>query len=210
MDRAAALAALNGKVLVAYSTRTLEALRASAALRVALPHIEPMLSLNVAKEVRKDALVIQAAAMAAARGEPPPRAKVSELFARTCMIDEDFLVRTDALPVRVVIRYEEIEPVRTKRIRYILDAAYRICSAWQQHPRLRDAVRSAYERTDFELICCVVLDLYAQETRALSRSVKLPAVLAPIRERAAKHLAIVMSQAAGRLSSDLARRLYQP
>ena len=99
------------------------------------------------------------------------------------------MARTDGLPVRIVIRYDEIEPLRTKRIRYILDAAYRICSAWQVRPRLRDAVRAAYERTDFEMISCLILDLYAQETRALSRSVKVPAVLAPIRERAAKHLA---------------------
>jgi hypothetical protein len=113
------------------------------------------------------------------------------------------------MPVRIVIRYEEIEPLRTKRIRHILDATYRICSAWQVHPRLRDAVRAAYQQADFELISCLILDLYAQETRALSRSVKLPAVLAPIRERAAKHLALVMSQAAGRLSTDLARGVYR-
>ncbi len=111
--------------------------------------------------------------------------------------------------MRVVIPYDEIEPVRTKRIRYILEAAYRICNAWQVHPRLRDAIRAAYERTDFELISCLILDLYAQETRALSRSVKLPTVLAPLRERAAKHLALVMSQAAGRLSTDVARGLYR-
>jgi hypothetical protein len=209
MDRAAALAALNGKILTAYSARTLDALRASAPLRVALPYIEPIIALNVAKEIRKDALVIRHAAASAARREPPPRDRVAELFEQTRAIDDEFVARTDDMPVRIVIRYEEIELVRTKRIRHILDAAYRICSAWQTHPRLRDAVRAAYPRTDFELICCLILDLYAQETRALSRSVKVPAVLAPIRERAAKHLALVMSQAAGRLSTDLTRGVYR-
>jgi hypothetical protein len=209
MDRADALAALNGKILKAYSAHTVNALRAAAPLRVALPYIEPMLALNVAKEIRKDALVIRQAAAAAAHGEPPPRSRVSELFAQTRAIDEDFVARTDGLPVRIVIRYDEIEPLRTKRIRYVLDAAYRICTAWQVHPRLRHAVRAAFERADFELISCLILDLYAQETRLLSRSVKLPALLAPIRERAAKHLALVMSQAAERLSADLARELYR-
>jgi hypothetical protein len=209
MDRAAALAALNGRILTAYSAHTINALRAAAPLRMALPYIEPIIALNVAKEIRKDALVIQEAATAAERGEPPPRGKVSQLFDQMRTIDNDFLARTDRLPVRVVIPYDEIEPVRTKRIRYILEAAYRICNAWQVHPRLRDAIRAAYERSDFELISCLILDLYAQETRALSRSVKLPTVLAPLRERAAKHLALVMSQAAGRLSTDLARGLYR-
>jgi hypothetical protein len=59
------------------------------------------------------------------------------------------------------------------------------------------------------MVLCIVLDLYAQETRALSRSVRLPAVLAPIRERAAKHLASVMSEAGTRLASELARGIYQ-
>jgi hypothetical protein len=209
MDRASALAALNGKILNAYSARTIQALRTSAPLRVAMPYIEPVLELNVGKEVRKDALVIQYAVAAAENGEPPPRAKVSELFAHTRAIDQDFVARMDRLPVRVVIRYEEIEPLRTKRIRYVLDTAYRISIAWQQHPRLRDAIRAAYDRTDLELVFSLILDLYAQETRALSRSVQLPTMLAPLRERAAGHLASVMSQAAGRLSTDLAQGLYR-
>jgi hypothetical protein len=163
----------------------------------------------VGKEIRKDALVIEYAAAAAANGEPPPRANISDLFARTRAIDEEFVARTGGLPVRVVIRYEDIEPVRTRRIRYILDATHRICSAWQRPPRLRDAIRTAYERSDFELVFCLILDLYAQETRALSRSVQLPAMLAPLRERAATHLASVMGQAADRLTADLARGLYQ-
>jgi hypothetical protein len=209
MDRASALAALNGKILTAYSARTVEALRTSAPLRVALPYIEPVLALNVGKEVRKDALVIQYAVAAAAKGEPPPRGMVSELFEHTRAIDEDFVARTHRLPVRVVIRYDEIEPVRTKRIRYVLNTAYRISSAWQQHPRLREAIRAAYDRTDLEVLFGLILDLYAQEARALSRSVQLPAMLAPLRERAASHLASVMSQAAGRLSADLAHALYR-
>jgi hypothetical protein len=168
-----------------------------------------MLALNVGKEIRKDALVIEHAAAAAANGEPPPRGNISDLFARTRAIDEDFVARTGGLPVRVVIRYEDIEPVRTRRIRYILDAAYRICSAWQRPPSLRDAIRLAYGRSDFELVFCLILDLYAQETRVLSRSVQLPAMLSPLRERAATHLASVMGQAADRLTADLARGLYQ-
>ena len=209
MDRAGALSILNAKVLAAFSGRTVDALRRAAPLRIALPYIEPALALNVAKEARKDALVIRQAATAALVGQPVPREIVATLFRDTKAIDDDFLVSTEAMPLRVVIRYDEIEPLRTKRIRYVLDTAYRICVAWQRGGRLRDALRSAYERTDFELVLSIILDLYAQETRVLSRSVRLPAVLAPLRERAAKHLASVMSEAGIRLASELARGLYQ-
>ena len=209
MDRAGALSILNAKLLAAFSARTVDALRRAAPLRMALPYIEPVLALNVAKEARKDALVIRHAASAAAAGEPAPRGSVVALFADTKAIGDDFLVRTEDMPLRVVIRYEEIEPLRTKRIRYVLDTAYRICVAWQQSDCLRDALRSAYERADFEMVLCIILDLYAQETRVLSRSVRLPSVLAPLRDRAAKHLAGVMSEAGTRVASELARGVYR-
>ncbi|MGZ8229313.1 MAG: hypothetical protein ACXW2A_06130 [Burkholderiales bacterium] len=209
MDRAAALAVLNGKILQAFSARTVNALRAAAPLRVALPYIEPVLALNVAKEIRKDALVIRRGVESAATGERAGADAVPELFAATRAIDEDFLAHTKGLPVRLVIKYEEIGPVRTMRIRYVLDAAHRISTRWQRPGRLRDALRAAYAPDDFEMTMCMILELYGRETRALSRSVQLPAMLAPIRERAAKHLSLVMSEAATRLATDLARGLYR-
>jgi hypothetical protein len=57
MDRSDALALLNRKILEAYSRRTINTLRAALPLRFALPHIEPVLASNVAKEMKKDALV---------------------------------------------------------------------------------------------------------------------------------------------------------
>jgi len=59
------------------------------------------------------------------------------------------------------------------------------------------------------MVLCIILDLYAQETRVLSRSVRLPSVLAPLRDRAAKHLAGVMSEAGTRVASELARGVYR-
>ena len=59
MNRAAALATLDAKVLTAYSMRTASALRTVLPLRLALPHIEPVLAANLDKEISKDALVIR-------------------------------------------------------------------------------------------------------------------------------------------------------
>ena len=58
MKPAHSLARLNGRILNAYSRRTAAALRAALPLRLALPHLEPVLALNVDKEVQKDRLVI--------------------------------------------------------------------------------------------------------------------------------------------------------
>ena len=58
MKRAKSLARLNGRILDIYSRRTTTALREALPLRLALPHLEPVLALNVDKEIQKDRLVI--------------------------------------------------------------------------------------------------------------------------------------------------------
>ena len=210
MDRAIALAALNGRILAAFSARTITALRAALPLRLALPHLEPVLVLNVDKEIRKDALVIRHAGATLAAGMPPDRAAVRQLFVETQAIDQDFIARVNAFPLRVVIRYDEIEPLRTRRIQCLADAAYEILSAWRKGRSLRAALHATYSQSDFERLVREVLCLYARETRALGRSVRLPALLAPLRERLAQHLLDVMSDVGARLARDLARDIYGP
>lgn len=209
MDRASALTALNGKILAAYSARTVSALRAALPLRLALPHLEPVLALNVDKEIRKDALVIRRAGAMLAAGTVPGRDDAQQLFVDTQAIDGAFVQRVDAFPVRVVIRYEEIEPLRMRRIQRLLEAAYRILAAWHDQRRLRTALTTLYTESDFERMMFENLDLYARETRALSRSVRLPALLTPLRERMARHLLEVMSATGARLARELTRSAYR-
>ena len=71
MDRVRVLAELDRRILETYSRRTTQALRAALPLRLALPHLEPLLARNVAKEVRKDELAIRSAGEARAAGRPP-------------------------------------------------------------------------------------------------------------------------------------------
>jgi hypothetical protein len=208
MDKASALAILNAKLLAAYSAHTLDALRGKLALRLALPYLEPVLALNVEKEARKDRIVIRRAHEAALHGCAPSRDTAHELFVATKTIDTEFLQRVDDFPVRVVIRYEEIEPLRTARIRYMLQTAYRILSAWRDRVRFRTALRESHDQEDFELVMNMMFDLYARETRALSRSVTLPAMLKPVGERAAQYIGTIMAETGTRLSHQLARGAY--
>ena len=209
MDRAGALAALNSRILAAYSAMTIEALRAKLPLRVALPYLEPVLALNVRKEARKDRMIIRHAAEALARGEAPQRDAAKALFAATQAVDQEFLQRVEDFPVRIFIRYEEIEPLRLSRICYVLDTAYRILAAWRERIRLRAAVRQAYPQADLELVISMILDLYARETRALSRAVRLPTLLIPVGEHAAAYLSSVMGEVAARLAREVAQGVYR-
>lgn len=210
MDRARVLASLNGRIPAAYSSRTIESLRAALPLRIALRHLEPVLARNVDKEVRKDALVVGCAAESLACGAPPGRKAVQRLLVATRMIDQAFLDDLGALPVRIVIRYDEIAPLRAQRMEHLLDAGYRILSAWRTEGGLRSALHAAYPRPDLEQLLRDLLRLYALETRVLGRSVRLPALLMPVGESAAEYLFSAMNEVGARLAADVASVVYRP
>ena len=180
------LAALHARLLRAFSRRTTEILRAALPLRLALPALEPFLAENVAKEIRKDTLVIQRAGA----GRVPGDAR--EILTAARAIDREFLARIDALPLRIEIPYGRVEPLRLQRIELGLDTASRVLEAWRGQRRAREAFApGGLERRMREL-----LQLYAEETEALSHAVRLPGLLAPLRTRVAQHLRDAMSEAA--------------
>lgn len=205
MDRVAALAALDRRMLQEFSRRTTDRLRDALPLRVALPHLGNFLAQNVEKEVRKDALVIRCAADALTSGAPPGSAAAGEILDATRQIDREFLQRVDPLPVRIEIPYERIAPLRLDRIRRGLDLSYRVLDAWRRGRKLRDA----FTRDECERRLRGLLELYAQETHALSHSVRLPALLAPLQSLLAGRLEEIMSEVGARLAGDLASALHR-
>lgn len=213
MNHVHAMAALNRKVLEVYSQRTTDKLRTVMPLRMALPSLENFLAMNVAKEVQKDAMVIGRVAENVARGLQPSKDTVGQLFDATKEIDREFLSRTGTFPVGIVIRYDEIAPLRTQRIDRLLTAAYRILDAGRAVHGVRgnrSAIRAVYSRVEFERLLQDLLRLYALETRALSRSLRLPALLVPLRERLAKSLYEVMNDTATRLAQELGACVFRP
>lgn len=209
MDRSDALVALDRKILDAYSRRTTNALRAALPLRIALPHIEPVLARNVAKEMQKDALVIRRAGEALSAGLPPNGEALRRLLEATKEIDRAFLTQVGSLPLRIVIPYEEIMPIRMERIERLSGAAYRVLDAWQRQSGVRAAMQASYPRAELERLLLDLLQLYALETRILSRSVRLPMLLAPVRERIAQSLQGIMNDTAKRLAAELTSVVYR-
>jgi hypothetical protein len=83
-----------------------------------------------------------------------------------------------------------------RRMELGLDTAYRILDAWRHRRRLR----AAFDPGELERRVLQMLQLYAEETLALSQAVRLPGLLAPLRERVAQRLREAMSQAARALA----------
>ena len=175
----------------------MRALRPS--LRVALGPLEPILALNVDKEVRKDALVIAAARAAPLEG-------LSALLVRAREIDREFLARLGRFPLRLEIRYEEVEPIRRRRMERLFDTAARLLTApWRG---LRPAVRACYDERDFAARLGEHLHLYALEVHALNRSVRMPALMALLRGTIADRLRTIMDLESKALAREVTRLLY--
>lgn len=208
MNEARGVARLNRRILEDFSRRTTRALHSALPLRLALPHLERVLALNVAKEVRKDALVICRA------GETDENHSAEDMLRQMLdaskEIDDGFLARVGPFPVDIVIRYDEIVPIRRKRIELLFATTLRILAARRVAPGLRAALQAACPRQEFELLIRELLLLYAQETRLVSRSVRLPALLAPLREKIARELYQIMNEVAYRLAADIAAFTYGP
>ncbi len=209
MKPAHSLARLNGRILKTYSRRTTTALRAALPLRLALPHLEPVLALNVAKEVKKDALVILRARELMTAGPLDWNEVLPQLLQATKEIDRLFLSRVGAFPVDIVIRYEEIAPIRARRMKLLYDAALKILSARDRDLCLRGAIQATFSRDEFAQLLDQLFRLYAEETRSLSRSVRLPALLVPLRELIAQELLNVMLTVARPLALEISATVFQ-
>lgn len=210
MKRARSLARLNGRILHAFSQRTTTALHAALPLRLALPHLEPVLAMNVAKEIRKDTLVILRANEPATEVAADWNEILPQLLQATKEIDRGFLGSVGKFPVEIVIRYEEIAPIRTRRIKLLHDAARKILTARDTDRRLRDAMRASFSRDEFAQLLHELFRLYAEETRSLSRSVRLPGPLVPLRELIAQELLNVMLRVARPLALEIATTVFLP
>jgi len=193
MNHVHALVRLNGALLRAFSTSTLDELRAFMPVRLVLPYVEPILAANVAKEIEKDRLVIARAAKA---GAPTglPATEIEALFEATRAIDRRFLEQLGRLPVHLTIDYATVRPIRLRRIATLVNATRDLLDRWGPTVRLRAALQTCYAPAEFEQLLTKLLGLYAEETHALSRAVELPLLLAPVRDVFAGKLLEVMRE----------------
>ncbi len=207
MHQARLLADLNRQILEAYSRRTTTALRARLPLPLALPWLDRLLLSNVAKEVHKDARVITCAAQAVTAGTPTDDAMVTAMLHAAREIDRDFLASASRSPLEIPIRYEAVNPVRIQRIRRLLAASWQLCDVWGPRRKLRAALNDVFPDAELERLIFELLVLYARETQVLGESVRMPALLSPLRRRVLAGLFETMEKTASALAREAAGRI---
>lgn len=209
MDKVSALCAMSGTMMREFSARTAMRLEDYALFKLLLPVFRSFLEINVRKEVEKDRLVIQRAAAAQRAGGAPGPADLKPLLQQAREIDRQFLHQAAVFPVDIQIEYRDIEQIRARRIEKLLAAAYALIARWEATPHFHTAVAGLYTREEFESLLREILLLYSTETKALSRSVRIPQILNIARDSVSDAVYTVMTGVADDLAGELTRQVYR-
>lgn len=209
MDKARALCVMDAAMMREYSARTVRQLESHTLFRLLLPVFRSFLEINVRKEIDKDRAAILRADAAWRTGRVPGPADADALLQQAREIDQRFLREAAVFPVNIQIEYRDLEPFRRRRVEMLLAAAHALFSRWATAPRFRAAVAAQYTRADFEQLLRETMRLYAAETRALSRSVRIPSLFNLARDSVSDTVYSVMTGVAGELAGELTRRVYR-
>ncbi len=170
MDRIALLCEKDRIMLTEFSKRSLDRMTGRSLSAARLPFVGAYLDANVKKEVEKDRLIIEHAGESFAAGR---ELDVDAVFEETKKVDRLFVKHLAIPSLSITVRYEDIADVRKKRIVRLFGAVHGILAQWKDGLPFGDAVRAAYPEKAFEVVLCEILHLYNQETRLLSRSIRL-------------------------------------
>jgi hypothetical protein len=192
-----------------FSARTVRRLEDHSLFRLLLPVFRSFFEINVRKEIEKDrAAILRADAARRAGGAPGP-ADVEALLQQARDIDQRFLREAAVFPVNIHIEYRDIEQFRRRRIELLLAAAHALFARWETAPRFRAAVAAQYTRAEFEAQLREIMQLYGAETRALSRSVRIPSLFNLARDSISDTVNSVMTGVAADLAGELAHQVYR-
>jgi hypothetical protein len=200
---------MDGRMMQEFSARTTRRLEDHSLFRLLLPVFRSFLEINVRKEIEKDRLAILRAAAAQLAGGTPGPADVEALLQQAREIDQRFLRDAAVFPVNIRIEYRDIESFRRHRIEMLLATAHALFARWESTPRFSSAVAAQYTRAEFEALLREIMRLYGAETRALSRSVRIPALFNMARDSISDTVYSVMTGVAAELAVELARQVYR-
>ena len=192
-----------------FSRHTVAGLKEYKLFKLLLPPFKSFLEINLEKEIDKHQALITCALAAARRGQAPDPGDTAQLLNRAREIDQAFLQKAHAFSTAINIPYHEIDPIRQRRIELVNAAAYRLLVNWQQTTSFRRLAHGQYSREQFRSLLMEILSLYIEETRVLSKSVKIPRHLTRFSDSLINTVHDVMQKVAGELSQHLTDQVYK-
>jgi hypothetical protein len=173
MDKVTVLCDKDRDMMYEFSRRSLDRISGRSLLLNSLPFFSTYMDANVKKEVEKDRLIIEEAAEAYKAGKPVCDLDLEDIFEKTKRVDKTFLENLLIPSFSLSVRYSDFADIRIQRIWRISRTVYTLLAKWQDTASFTDAARNAYTEKQFKEILAEILHLYNQETRMLSKSIKL-------------------------------------
>ena len=192
-----------------FSDRTTTGLKAYKLFKLILPPFKSFLEINLEKEIDKHQDVIACAMAAARAGQAPDHIDTDRLLRRAREIDQAFLHKAHSLSAAINIDYPAIDRVRQRRIELVIATAYQVLARWQGKTQLRDVITGLYAREQYRSLLQEILNLYIEETRVLSKSLKIPHHLIRFRDSLINTVDTVMQKVAGQLVLELTDKVYK-
>jgi len=156
-----------------FSSRSLDRIRGNSLVLASLPFFSSYFAANVKKEVDKDRIIIEEAAQSFQSGKPACELDLEEIFERTKAVDKQFIQMLRIPSFSLCVRYGDIADIRIRRIWRISRTVYDLLRTWPDTASYAVRVRHVYTDKEFRGIIIDILRLYNEETRMLSRSIRL-------------------------------------
>jgi len=208
VDKTHILCDYNAYIMHEFSERTVAGLKHSKLFRLMLPAFTSFLKINVDKEIEKDRQIILRARTLYDDDRVPSEDDVQVLLSNFREIDRKFLNDISSLASSIVIHYDDIELYRKHRIAKSLDLTYGILQQWDRSSGFRTAITSRYNVSEFNSLVRNIFDLYINETRMLSESVKIPGKLRFARDAMIRKIGSVMETVAAELTQEITRQVF--
>jgi len=173
MDKVTVLCDKDRDMMYEFSRRSLDRVSGRSPLLISLPFFSAYMEANVKKEVEKDRLIIEEAAQAYMAGRPACDLDLEDIFEKTKQVDKAFINNLLIPSFSLSLRYSDFADIRIQRIWRISRTVFALLANWRDTASFTDAARKAYTGEAFKEILAEILHLYNEETRMLSKSIRL-------------------------------------
>lgn len=172
MDAVPELCAFSRDMLDRFSDRCIEYLTGRATMTLPPSITRDLLRENVEKEVAKDRLVYERAALAHRDGQIISGADIDLLFEQSQRIDQYFIDHMILPSVSIKIRFDDITEIRKKRFRCLADFTLDLLRTDGEGRSFHDTIRSFLAADEFHGFVGETLFLHCIEVKKLARSVQ--------------------------------------
>ena len=207
MDRVAILCRKDKDMMERFARLSLRSAGDESLLLLGLPFFASYIEANVKKEVDKDRIIIEHAAREYYAGKPRCDLDLEDMFERTKEVDKAFLGSLMIPSFSFHVRYSDFADIRIQRIWLLSKTVYALLQKWPDTATFRDAVRNVYSGEQLKERLRDILHLYNEETRILSKSLRLGPLSGAV-DSYAETMYEAMEKIAGDLAARYARKIY--